>query len=79
MTRLLALAAALSLTACAGNPRPDVCKYASVRRAVYTTTIRAADLYALSGRIVPYEIALGRRAAETALAVLDTNCPEARP
>ena len=70
----LTLAAALS--ACAGMPRLDVCKYASARRLIYTTTIRAADAYALSGRAVPYELALGRRAAVTALEVLNVNCPE---
>jgi hypothetical protein len=79
VTRLLALAMAIVLTGCANAPHLDMCKYASVRRSVYTTTIRAADLYAMSGRPVPYEVTLGRQAAATALAVLDTNCPEMTP
>ena len=74
---LLVLAATVSLSACAGGPHLDVCKYAGARRTIYTTTIRAADLYAMSGRPVPYEVLLGRQAAVTALAVLNTNCPEA--
>lgn len=78
--RKLVLLAVLPLTACAGMgtiPKIDYCKYSTERRAVYTTAIRAADLYALTGRIVPYELAMGRRAAETALAVLNTTCPVA--
>lgn len=76
MGKLLALAALASLSGCAGGAHLDVCKYANARRLVYTTTIRAADAYALSGRPVPYEVTLGRQAAMTALAVLDANCPE---
>lgn len=67
----------LALSACAGGTHLDVCKYAGARRLVYTTTIRAADAYALSDRPVPYEVTLGRQAAVTALGVLDINCPEA--
>lgn len=76
MTRLFALAALIALSGCAGGQRIDICKYAEMRRTVYTATIRAADLYALSGRVVPHEIALGRQAAMTALAVLNANCPK---
>ena len=67
MRKLTALAALLALSACAGGAHLDVCKYSGARRLVYTTTIRAADAYALSGRPVPYEITLGRQAAVTAL------------
>jgi len=74
--RMLLLVALLPLAACAGTPHVDVCKYSSARRMGYTTTIRAINLYALSGRVVPYEMALGKRAAETALAVLNSTCPE---
>lgn len=73
--RKLILLAVLPLAACAGGPKLDYCKYSAERRTVYTAAIRAADLYALSGRIVPYELAMGRRAAETALSVLDATCP----
>lgn len=76
MGKLFALAALASLSACAGGAHLDYCKYAAERRTVYTTTIVAADAYALSGRPVPYEVTLGRQAAVTALAVLDANCPE---
>jgi hypothetical protein len=72
--RKLVLLAALPLVGC-GMPPVDYCKYAPQRRTVYTTAIQAADLYALSGRVVPYELAMGRRAAVTALAVLDSTCP----
>ena len=72
-----ALLPLLALSACAGGTHLDVCKYSGARRLVYTTTIRAADAYVLSGRILPYELAMGRLAAVTALGVLDTNCPEA--
>lgn len=72
---IIALTASLALSACAGSGGIDVCKYSAERRAVYRTAIAAADTYAASGKIVPYELAMGRLAATTALAVLDTNCP----
>ncbi len=55
----------------------DACKYANMRRLLYTTTIQAADAYALSGRPVPSEVLLGRRAAAVALAALNGRCPAA--
>jgi len=73
---LLVLVGALLLSGCVTTQNIDVCKYASARRTVYQTTIRAADLYALSGRNVPYEVQLGRQAAATALQVLNLNCPQ---
>jgi len=79
MRKLLLLALALPLASCATVPNIDICKYAGVRRATYTTAIRAADAYVLSGRPVPYEVTLGRQAAATALAVLDQNCPPIDP
>jgi hypothetical protein len=78
MRLILILALAASLSACAGSPRVDICKHAELRRTTYTTAITAADLYAASGRVVPYQLTLGRQAAVTALAVLDGNCPVVR-
>jgi hypothetical protein len=78
MKRLLCLAIAASLSACAPTGGIDVCKYASLRRTTYTAAIRAADAYAATGQPVPYEVALGRTAAVTALSVLDHNCPVVR-
>ena len=72
--KLLPIATLLALSACANTPALDLCKYSDVRRATYATTIRAIDLYAM-GRPLPYEMALGRTAAVTALAILDRNCP----
>jgi hypothetical protein len=76
MKRLaLILAASLALPGCADKGGIDVCRYAGVRRQVYATAITAAIAYEASGRIVPYSLAMGRKAAETALTVLNTNCP----
>lgn len=76
MKRLaLILAASLTLPSCATSGGIDVCKYAAVRRQVYATAITGAIAYEASGRPVPAQLALGRKAAETALAVLNTNCP----
>jgi len=74
MTRAIILLALLA-GACAPNGGIDVCKYAGLRRITYTTAISAADAYAATGQVVPYEIAIGRLAAVTALEVLDRNCP----
>jgi hypothetical protein len=78
MKTILTLALVASLSACAGGARLDWCRYADTRRATYTAAIRAANLYAASGRPVPSELALGRQAAVTALAVLDARCPAGR-
>lgn len=74
-----ALLVAFTLSGCASLPPVDLCKYAQIRRATYTTAIRAADLYVLSGRPVPPAVTLGREAASTALAILDNNCPVVQP
>lgn len=74
MTRAIILLALLA-GACAPNGGIDVCKYANVRRATYTAAITAADAYAASGRVVPYELSLARLAAVTALDAIDRNCP----
>jgi hypothetical protein len=75
MKRILSLALLAILPACAGTTGLDWCKYSDARRATYTTAIRAADAYAASGQIVPYELAIGRLAAVTALQALDARCP----
>ncbi len=77
MRRALLLAAVLPLTSCAGGVPINACRYAEVRRTLYTTAIRAADAYVLSGRPLPSELELGREAAATALAILNRNCPVA--
>jgi hypothetical protein len=74
--RMIALIAALALTGC-GLPPIDVCKGASIRRSVYTNTIRAIDFLQASGRPISSEAAMGRDAAAIALSVLDRNCPVA--
>lgn len=66
---------ALPLAACAGTPPVNLCKHAELRRTGYNAVIRAADLYVLTGRPVPAAVSIGREAAVTALAVLNTHCP----
>jgi hypothetical protein len=73
--RALILILLAILPACAGTTGLDWCKYSNARRATYTTAIHAADAYAASGRVVPYELAIGRLAAVTALQALDARCP----
>lgn len=76
MKRLAIVAAAsLALSGCGDKGGLDVCKYAGIRRQVYATAITGAIAYEASGRIVPYQLAMGRKAAETALAVLNARCP----
>lgn len=75
MRLILSLAFAASLSACVDTPRLDVCKHAELRRTAYTTTITVADAWEAAGRIAPYEVALARRAAVAALALLNRNCP----
>lgn len=66
---------AITLSGCAGTVHLNRCKFAEQRRLVYTTTIAAANAYEASGRMLPYEVSLGRQAALVALDVLNASCP----
>ena len=65
---------AVPLAGCAGA-KFDQCRGAATRRAAYVTAITAADAYEVSGRPMPRAVMLGRRAAVTAIAILDARCP----
>lgn len=75
MKTLILAATALSLSGCATVPNINTCKTAELRRTTYTTAIRAADIYAMSGKPVPQAVVIGREAAVTALAILNLTCP----
>ncbi len=79
MRKLLTLALAASLSACAGTPHLDVCKGAELRRTAYSTAIEAVAVLEFSGRPVPQAALIARDAAQLALSVLDRNCPRAAP
>ncbi len=79
MKKLLTLALAASLSACAGTPHLDVCKGAELRRTAYSTAIEAVAVLQFSGRPVPQAGLIARDAAQLALSVLDRNCPRAAP
>lgn len=79
MKKLLTLALAASLSACAGTPHLDVCKGAQLRRTAYSTAIEAVAVLEFSGRPVPQAALLGRDAAQIALSILDRNCPRNAP
>lgn len=75
MKKLLTLALAASLSACAQSPRLDVCKGAELRRTAYSTAIEAVAVLEFSGRPVPQAALIARDAAQMALSILDRNCP----
>ncbi len=77
MRKLLTLALAASLSACAGTPHLDVCKGAELRRTAYSTAIEAVAVLEFSGRPVPQAALIARDAAQLALSILDRNCPRA--
>ncbi len=77
MKKLLTLALAASLSACAGTPHLDVCKGAELRRTAYSTAIEAVAVLEFSGRPVPQAALIARDAAQLALSILDRNCPRA--
>lgn len=79
MKKLLTLALAASLSACAGTPHLDVCKGAELRRTAYSTAIEAVAVLEFSGRPVPQAALIARDAAQLALSILDRNCPRAAP
>lgn len=79
MKKLLTLALAASLSACATTPHLDVCKGAEVRRTAYSTAIHAVGLLEFTGRPVPQAALMARDAARLALSILDRNCPRAAP
>jgi len=79
MRKLLTLALAASLSACAGTPHIDVCKGAELRRTAYSTAIEAVAAFEFSGRPVPQAALIARDAAQLALSILDRNCPRAAP
>ena len=79
MKKLLTLALAASLSACAGTPRLDVCKGAELRRTAYSTAIEAVAVLEFSGRPVPQAALIARDAAQLALSILDGNCLRATP
>lgn len=79
MKKLMTLALAASLSACAGTPHLDVCKGAELRRTAYSTAIEAVAVLEFSGRTVPQAALLGRDAAQIALSILDQNCPRVTP
>jgi hypothetical protein len=79
MKKLLTLALAASLSACAGTPHIDVCKGAEVRRTAYSTAIQGVSLLEFTGRPVPQAALMARDAAQLALSILDRNCPRAAP
>lgn len=79
MKKLLILALAASLSACATTPRLDVCKGAEARRTAYSTAIQAVGLLEFTGRPVPQAALMARDAAQMALSILERNCPQAAP
>lgn len=79
MKKLLTLALAASLSACAGMPRIDVCKGAELRRTAYSTAIQAVAVLQFSGHPVPQAALTARDAAQLALSILDRNCPRRAP
>lgn len=79
MKKLLTLALAASLSACAGTPHLDVCKGAELRRTAYSTAIEAVAVLEFSGRPAPQAALIARDAAQLALSILDRNCPRAAP
>lgn len=74
MKRVVILAAAFAVTACANRPI-SICTGADLRRTGFTATIAAADAWSALGRPVPSEVMLARMSAVAALGLLNARCP----